>query len=257
MRKKFVLLASLFLSASIGWADCILDKTGIDRNDWEDLPNGYLDATGARTLDDFVNAAANQLFLTEQGSNIVVEGLLFMVGPFGPVGFAYKDPPPIYFPGYACNDIGQCFDTQLTVMLTGQPDQFMNGLVDFISAGIVSPFNTDFYVRSYEIVVEDPDGNISDIRDFRPSTIVRQQKLKERYTLSTDGQEFVDMRCRDNFGNLTNDNPVSGGVSDNDESLPWLWEISIPPPSPPATWECWETDTGVACRRVEPYPTIQ
>lgn len=255
MRRKLVLLAALVLSAGTGWAACSLDKTGIERNDWEDLPNGFLDATGARTLDDFVNAAANQLFLTEQGSNIIVEGLLFMVGPFGPVGFAYKDPPPIYFPGYACNEIGQCFNTQLTVMLTGEPDQFMNGLADFISGGLISPFNTDFFVRSYEIVVEDAEGNISDIRDFRPYTIVRQQQLKERYSLSTDDLENVDMRCRDNFGNLTYENPVAGGVSG--ETLPLLWEIDIPPPSLPSTWVCWETDTGVACRRVESYPTVQ
>lgn len=257
MRHTLILLASLVFSAGTALATCNLDKTGTAGNAWADMPKGYLDATGARTLDDFVNAAANQIFLTGPGSEIMVTALNVMVGPFGPAGFAYKNPPPIIFHGYGCNEIGQCIRTQLTVYLSGQPDVFMNGLAGFLSSGLFKNFFTEYFVINYEIVAADPDGNLSDIRDFRPSTIIKQQRLKERYTLSTDGQENVDMRCRDNAGKLTNGTPASGGVSDNDESVPWLWENNIPPPAQPARWECWKTPTGVACRRVEPHPTFQ
>ena len=215
MRNFIILLTTFMVSASTGWTACQPDKTGTAGNAWADLPKGYLDATGARTLDDFVNAAANQISLN------------VMLGPFGPAGFAYRHPPPIVFHGYACNEIGQCFRTQLTVSLSGQPDVFMNGLVGFISGGLFKEFFNEYFVVNYEIVAADAEGNISDIRDFRPSTIIRQQNLKERYTLSTDGHENLDMRCRDNFGKLTNDSPSAGGVRNKDEPFPLLWEKNI------------------------------
>ena len=72
--KTLVKILSLFLlTATNAMAQCPIDTSGLgEKNTYDgNLPNDHINADGARTLDDFVNAAANELFFTAVGADFI------------------------------------------------------------------------------------------------------------------------------------------------------------------------------------------
>lgn len=131
----------------------------------------------ARTPMDFVNAATNWLYLTDDG----VELRGSMYGLRQPLGMSVDFP--------ACNEIGQCAN----ISLQGVP---------FVVMGFESPFSR----RGYTI--------IATMNGESRSRFIQTDSAVAIRALSPNGAE--DKRCRDNQGNLLDNSEKIRDEGDED-----------------------------------------
>jgi hypothetical protein len=256
MQKLFTKFALLFGVVPIVWAVCAPDFSGLSginafdqssSTSYSGLPNGYVDATGARTTDDFVNAVANQMFFTPAGSRFLEEVFNWAYGFPGFAARGYRNPMPIAFSGYACNEIGQCRDTRTIVSFSGHRDSFFDAVIKFFTGGVISGINVKFKPEAYTVSVTDFDGTVTDPRDFVNASIRQQATDKELYDLSTDDVEVLDTDCRNNAGKLIGGSSGgTGGSSGGDTTADLNWDYYVNPPE--EEWDCWASDTGVVCK---------
>ena len=260
MKKVLTKLALALGSVPIVWAVCEPDFSGLSginafdqsSTSYSGLPLGYVDATGARTTDDFATSVANQLFFTPEGSRFLEEVFHWAHGFPGFAARGYRSPSPISISGYACNEIGQCRDTQTLVRFSGYRDSLFDAVLSFFSGGLISGINVKFRPRAYTITAAAFDGTVTDLRDFTNRSIRRQAANEDLYDLSTDDQDDIDTDCRDNSGKIlrgTSDRSGSDSGDDagGDASVELDWDFDLD--SPVETWNCWASDTGVVCRK--------
>ena len=260
MKKILTKFALAFGVVPIVWAVCTPDFTGLSginafeqstSTSYSGLPMGYVDATGARTTDDFATTVANQLFFTPEGSRFLEE--VFHWG-YGFPGFAargYDQPSPIAISGYACNEIGQCRDTRTVVSFSGHRDSLLDAVLKFFSAGLIGGVNVKFKPQSYTITATGFDGTVTDPRDFVNDSIRHQAAEQDLYDLSTDEMDNVDTDCRDNSGKVVTGTSSrdgdTGDVSGGDGSVDLDWDFDLDLPE--EDWDCWADDTGVVCKK--------
>jgi hypothetical protein len=215
---------------------------------WAGLPDGYVDATGARTTDDFATTVANQPFFTPEGSRFLEEVFHWAYGFPGFAARGYDDPAPVSISGYACNEIGQCRDTRTVVSFSGHSDSLLNAVLRFFSSGLIGGVNVKFRPEAYTITATGFDGSITDPRDFVNYSIRQQAANEDLYDLSTDDVENIDSDCRNNAGKVIRG--TSGGTdgdSGGDGSIDLDWDFELDPPE--QEWDCWDSDTGVVCKK--------
>lgn len=257
MKRTFTKFAFAFGVIPVVWAACAPDFSGLSGDNafaqststtYSGLPNGYADATGARTTDDFVNAVANQLFFTPEGSRFLAEVFHWAYGFPGFAARGYQDPSPVVMSGYACNEIGQCRDTRTMISFSGQRDSLFDAVTRFFTGGAVSGVNVKFRPEAYTITATNFDGRVTDPRDFVNGSIRQQAADRDLYDLSTDDAEDIDTDCRNNAGRLVGGKSgVTGGDSGGDGSVEQDWDFDVD--SSEDEWSCWADDTGVVCKR--------
>ena len=254
---KFILVFGI---APIVWAICEPDFSGLSginafdqsSDSYTGLPLGYVDATGARTTDDFVNTVANTLFFTPEGGRFLEEVFHWAYGFPGFAARGYSDPSPISISGYACNEIGQCRDTRTLISFSGHQDSLLDAVLKFFTGGLLTGVNVKFQPMAYTITATGFDGTVTDPRDFVNASIRQQAKEKDLYDLSTDDAKTIDTDCRDNSGKIVKGTSErnegdSGGDSGGDGSGDPDWDFDLDPPS--ETWDCWPDGSGVVCKR--------
>jgi hypothetical protein len=260
MKQTLTKLALVFGAIPVVWAVCEPDFTGLSginafrqtsSTSYSGLPDGHVDATGARTTEDFVNAVANQLFFTSEGSRFLGEVFHWTLGFPGIAARAYADPPPVSISGYACNEIGQCRDTRTVVTFSGRTDSLFDAVVGFFTGGVISGVNVKFIPEAYTITATNFDGTDTDPRDFINYSIRQQAADKDLYDLSTDGDENIDTDCRDNAGNVVNGQSegTGGDAGGGDIELDWDYYYDLEAPA--EDWDCWASSTGVVCKKAE------
>jgi hypothetical protein len=256
MKKILTKFALVVGAVPVVWAACAPDFSGLSglnafdqsSTSYSGLPDGYVDAAGARTTDDFVNAVANQVFFTPEGSQFLGEAFDWAHGFPGFASRGYDDPVPLTFSGYACNEIGQCRDTRTTVSFSGHRDSLFDAVIKFFTGGVISGVNIKFKPEAYTITATDFDGTVTDPRDFVNFSIRQQAADKDLYNLSTDNAEDIDTDCRDNAGRrIRGTSGGTGGDSDGDGSVELDWDFDLD--APEDEWNCWASDTGVVCKK--------
>jgi len=257
MKKLWTKFALVFGIVPIVWAICTPDFSGLSginafqqstSTSYSGLPRGYADATGARTTEDFVNAVANQLFFTPEGSRFLEEVFHWAYGFPGFAARGYSTPAPVSFSGYACNEIGQCRDTRTVVAFSGHRDSFFDAVISFFTGGAISGVNIKFRPEAYTITATAFDGTDTDPRDFVNYSIRLQAAEEDLYDLSTDGGENIDTDCRDNEGNVVDgQSEETGGDSGGGGSIELDWDFDLE--APVDEWDCWADDTGVVCKK--------
>lgn len=256
MKKILTKFALVFGVIPVVWAVCAPDFNGLSginafaqsSTSYSGLPNGYADASGARTTDDFVNAVANQMFFTPEGGRFLEEVFHWAYGFPGFASRAYDDPAPISISGYACNEIGQCRDTRTVVSFTGHRDSFFDAVVRFFTGGTISDVKIKFRPKAYTITATGFDGTVTDPRDFLNRSIRQQAADQDLYNLSTDDAESIDTDCRNNAGKrLGGTSGGSGGDFGGGGSLELDWSFDLDPPED--EWDCWADESGVVCKK--------
>lgn len=247
MKNTFFASLSLLLLAEIVLADCPLDISGIDSANAfeENFEDDNLDGTGARSLDDFVNAAANSLFFTPQGLNFRYEiDFTFFVWP-GTNAFAFRDPDSISMTGHVCNEIGQCRSVTMTTYYSGDSSADVDAIGSFILGGVF-PIGINLLFPSDRFAITATDGTTrTDIRDFAPETLQEMAQSGDSFGLSTDNST-LSTACRNNRGEIVgNENfpPPPPPPSAPPPTIPYPT-----PPNPPG-FNCRPTPTGVICVR--------
>jgi hypothetical protein len=257
MKKVLTKIALFFGAVPVVWAICSPDFSGLSGINayaqssspaYSGLPDGHVDATGARTTEDFVNAVANQLFFTPEGGRFLEEVFHWAHGFPGFASRGYRDPAPVAISGYACNEIGQCRDTRTVVSFSGHRDSLFDAVIRFFTGGVISGVNVNFRPEAYTITATAFDGTDTDPRDFINYSIRQQAADKDLYDLSTDGAEDIDTDCRNNAGELVGSSSEgSGGGTGGRGSVVPDWDFNLDPPE--EEWDCWADDTGVVCKK--------
>jgi hypothetical protein len=257
MKKLLTKFALVIGIVPLVWAVCDPDFSGLSgvnafdqtaSTTYTGLPLGYVDATGARTTDDFVTTVANQLFFTPEGSRFLAEVFNWAHGFPGFAARGYGNPPPISISGYACNEIGQCRDTTTLVSFSGHDDSLFDAVLKFFSGGLIDDVNVKFQPEAYTITASGYDGTITDPRDFINHSIRQQAFDEDLYDLSTDAVENIDTDCRDNSGKVVRStSETTGGDAGGDGSVDLDWDFDLDPPE--QEWDCWADETGVVCRK--------
>ena len=253
---KFALLTGI---VPLVWAVCDPDFSGLSginafdqsSSTYSGLPMGYVDATGARTTEDFATTVANQLFFTTEGSRFLEEVFHWAYGFPGFAARGYDHPSPISISGYACNEIGQCRDTTTLVSFSGHNDSLFDAVLKFFSVGLIDDVHVKFQPEAYTITATGFDGTVTDPRDFINYSIRQQAAEEDLYDLSTDDSENIDTDCRDNAGKVVRGTSerTGGDAGDGggDGSADPDWVFDLDPPE--QRWDCWADETGVVCRK--------
>ena len=256
MKKLTITLASLLMT-NMASADCVNDFDGLfeSTNNFSPLPGGVVDATGARTLNDYATATANQLFFTQEGRDVMGDIYFWnFYGPFGRFGTAFSDPPPMHMYGYACNDIGQCVNTHVRMDSRGLSTAEALGPIGAVFGVLTGETHFFWEPTQYSIDVTDASGNRSDILEFSRETIEQQQADQNPYDLSTAGRSRLSTKCKNNYGeSLGSGSGLSlGGGSTR--FARWSWDFNVPSGPPAPSYSCRDDfssrrGSGVICSR--------
>lgn len=267
MSRLIVLVAALLATVGSAWAVCAPDTDGLEEassfSDEERFTDGNLDATGARTQDDFIRATANDLFFADNGSwlagRLRASTNLWNTSVFG-------TPAPRVLNGTACNDIGQCQTIQIMVQSVITTDSSMQeaairAALGSAAGGVVSLGLREFLPNTFTLTATAAAGQVSDPMDFIGSTILDVQSTGNGYSLSTDGQS-LDTVCKDNEGNLIDEpspptnEPIGGGGDSGSGGSGGVGGGGDTGGGGSAsrlggggTWDCWESG-GVICKRL-------
>ena len=259
MTARLAWVAVLALSIVPSYADeaCEQDDDGLtnqlDRN---------IVFSNARTAEDFLNESLRHLFNGGfQGHrDLVMITSDLSVGEWGRFFLSLSSSFEYAF--VMCNDIGQCAQGEIESFYSRMPNaaatDATNSVLDWIGGGELSVgavFAPEFTRHDFVVSTGDGDEDSAEIFADTPRQIARNP---DDYPVRSDDDPLVtDKRCRNNFGEVLEDQPELPTNMSGGSELP-------PTPDDPGYWIrvqtgwfCYPSETGVVCRRIYGYVWVE
>lgn len=251
-RLLLVVVAALLSARSVAQEACEQDDTNLVNQLEENL--GF---ETARTAEDFLNESLRHFFTSFDGNRDFT--LLLHSSGSGFLFKAFVSLDSEHSVSYvACNDIGQCAQGEVTVHFSKyasrEATEAANSVLDFLTGGQLSlgrVFSTGWHKYVVDISTGDGDRSTAEVTEGTPRRILTRP---DEFPVREEGDPLTtDERCRNNYGELLEDEPVAppgrGGF--------------VPPTTLPATqgyrlrvhsgWLCYPDDTGVVCKMLYDY----
>jgi hypothetical protein len=211
----------------------------------------------ARTAEDFLNESLRHFFTSFNGNRDFT--LLLHSAGSGFLFKAFVSLDSEHSVSYvACNDIGQCAQGEVTVhfskFASKEATEAANSVLDYLTGGQLSIgriISTGWHKYDIDIKTGDGDQAAAEVTEGTPQQILTRPDdfpvREENDPLTTD------KRCRNNYGELLDDEPVTQSGGDG----------YVPPTMSQETqgywlrvhsgWRCYADDTGVVCKKLYDY----
>ncbi|NIV19032.1 MAG: hypothetical protein GWN47_11785 [Woeseiaceae bacterium] len=250
-RLLLIAAAALISTESFAQETCEQDDTGLANQ-----LNENIVLHNARTAEDFANESLHHFFTTRQG-NLDFTQLVHSIG-FGRIaGIFLSVTSRIEYAYVACNDIGQCTEISMVSHYSKFPNKAAtdatNSVLDFFTGGELSVgqvVTSGFEKHVFSVSTADGDRHQVEVFEHTPYELEHDP---EKFRVRGDNDPLVtDKRCRNNFGELAEGQPV----------LPASGGGYQPPPQPDSPgfwrrahtgWHCFADATGVVCRKTYDY----
>jgi hypothetical protein len=211
----------------------------------------------ARTAEDFLNESLRHFFTSFEGNRDFT--LLLHSSGSGFLFKAFVSLDSEHSVSYvACNDIGQCAQGEVTVHFSKyasrEVTEAANSVLDFLSGGQLSlgrVFSTGWHKYVVDISTGDGDQSTAEVTEGTPRQILTRP---DEFPVREEGDPLTtDERCRNNHGELLEDEPVapSGGGGFNPPTMSQGTQgYSLRVHS---GWLCYPDATGVVCKMLYDY----